>query len=314
MIQPGDHIADLILSAAIDDQLTPDEARQANAHLETCSVCRARLDELRSVVGLLRALPELEVPRDFSLGPRLVADPPNVVRLRRWYGFARAGAASLAAAFVFLSAGALYVDSQPGTSTVGLSAQSQFASAPAPAAPQSGAAVKSAPTSLAAGAQPPGRAGRAPRRGAAAPAAAPPVARQPRTAAGPPPCTRSASAAAARRPVAAPPGTGCLARRRAGGSRPAGAHRDRRRSRRPGHRGHQRSTAAYARADAGADPDPGAAPGRTATCCGHPGRFRGSATHRRRQRRHPRRPRPAGHTRHPTPPSRGIHFTYGVTN
>jgi Putative zinc-finger len=135
VIQPGEHIADQILSASIDDQLTLEEAREANAHLQTCAACRARLDELRSVVSLLAALPALEPPRDFSIGLRLVVDPPNVVRLRRWYGVARAGAASLAAAFVFLSAGALYIDSQaPATSTTGLASRVQVASGPAAAA------------------------------------------------------------------------------------------------------------------------------------------------------------------------------------
>jgi Putative zinc-finger len=169
VIQPGDHIADQILSAAIDDQLTPDEARAANAHLETCVVCQARLDELRSVVGLLRALPAIEAPRDFSIGPRLVADPPNVVRLRRWYGVARAGAASLAAVFVFLSAGALYIDSQPIDSSVGVSAaQAPAKSSPAVAVPAV-PAVESAPAPRSAAvAAPP-----APTPAAAAPAPAP---------------------------------------------------------------------------------------------------------------------------------------------
>ena len=59
---------------------------------------------------MLRQLPEVDPPRDFSLGPRLVADPPNVIRLQRWYTATRAAAASLAAVFVLLVAGTLYVD------------------------------------------------------------------------------------------------------------------------------------------------------------------------------------------------------------
>lgn len=136
---PGQHLADESLSALLDEQLSTDEARSARAHLETCSACQVRLDELRSVVALLRALPEIEPPREFLLGPRAVADPPNVVRLRRWYTATRAAAASLAAVFVFLSVGALYLDSQPVASPTTLAARPQLASAPA-------AASQSAPT------------------------------------------------------------------------------------------------------------------------------------------------------------------------
>jgi hypothetical protein len=143
--QPAEHLADQLLSAFIDDQLAPDEAEQAKAHLETCAVCRARLDELRALVVLLRDLPSLEPPRDFSIGLRLVVDPPNVVRLRRWYGGVRVGAATLAAAFVFLLAGALYVDRQPVSSNVELSSRPQLAAAPAASPALRAAAAPPAP-------------------------------------------------------------------------------------------------------------------------------------------------------------------------
>ncbi|MGI9145891.1 MAG: anti-sigma factor family protein [Chloroflexota bacterium] len=130
-MQPSDHIADEILSASLDHQLEPEQAHEAAAHLESCLVCVGRLDELRMMVGLLRGLPSLELPRDFALGPRLVADPPNLVRLRRWYGVARTGAATLVAAFVLVSVGSLYVDSRPEATTAGLSAQFQLGAAPA---------------------------------------------------------------------------------------------------------------------------------------------------------------------------------------
>ena len=153
MTHSGDHILDETLSALVDDQLNADAAQSARGHITTCSACRQRLDDLRSVVGLLRALPDVEPPRDFRLGPRLLVDPPNVVRLRRWYTIARAGAASLAAVFVFLSVSALYIDSRPAPRPEALDGDRQVVtSAPA-------AAVQSAPTT-------------APRSAAAAPAAA----------------------------------------------------------------------------------------------------------------------------------------------
>jgi Putative zinc-finger len=103
----GQHLDDETLSASIDDRLAPNDAAGVQAHLGTCQACRERLEDLQSVVGLLRQLPLLEPPRPVW-GPRLVADPPNVVRLRRVYTLARAGAAALAAVFVLSSAGALY--------------------------------------------------------------------------------------------------------------------------------------------------------------------------------------------------------------
>lgn len=113
MTRSADHIGDDLLSAFVDDQVTPQDRALVQAHLRTCALCQQRLDELRAVVDLLRALPDVPTPRDFTLGPRAVADPPNVVRLRRWYAATRVAAGSLAAVFVLLTAGVLYVDSRP---------------------------------------------------------------------------------------------------------------------------------------------------------------------------------------------------------
>ena len=79
----NNHVAGEVLSALIDAQLSPDEELFPRAHLAVCAECQSRLQELRSVVVLLRALPSVEPPREFALGPRIVADPPNVVRLQR---------------------------------------------------------------------------------------------------------------------------------------------------------------------------------------------------------------------------------------
>jgi putative zinc finger protein len=139
----GQHLDDETLSASIDDRLAPNDAAAVQAHLETCQACRERLEDLRSVVGLLRQLPLLEPPR-VVWGPRLVADPPNVVRLRRVYTLARAGAAALAAVFVLSSAGALYEGATaPSTSSDAASALIARATQPAtaPAAPPAAARV-----------------------------------------------------------------------------------------------------------------------------------------------------------------------------
>jgi hypothetical protein len=128
--QPTQHVDDEVLSAFVDTQLTPDETAQVKAHLETCSVCSAQFEGFQSVAHLLRGLPEVEPPRDFALGPRLLADPPNVIRLRRWYTATRVAAASLAAVFVVLSVGTLYVDSRPGAATSAQVAQPRQLTAP----------------------------------------------------------------------------------------------------------------------------------------------------------------------------------------
>jgi pyruvate/2-oxoglutarate dehydrogenase complex dihydrolipoamide acyltransferase (E2) component len=162
--QSAEHLSDEVLSTLIDERLAPEELSEARSHVDACATCRARRDELLSVVVLLRALPAVEPPRSFVLGPQLVVDPPNVIRLRRWYTIARASAASLAAAFVFLAVGTLYVDSQPTDSARTLAAKSQSESAPAPAQNMAAPTQASAPAPVQRAAAP------AP---AAAPAAAP---------------------------------------------------------------------------------------------------------------------------------------------
>jgi len=158
--QPNNHIDDEALSAFVDRQLTPDEAAQARAHLETCSACQERLAGFRMVAELLHTLPEAHLPWEFVLGPRLLVEPPNVVRLRRWYTVARTAAAALAAVFVFLSVGTLYLESRPvppGTSEAPFASKPQSASGAAPevqSAPPT-ATVRSGPAAAAAPADSP---------------------------------------------------------------------------------------------------------------------------------------------------------------
>jgi hypothetical protein len=168
-MQPASHIDDDALSAFVDQELGPEETARTGAHLETCTDCQERLDGLRSVAVLLRRLPEVEPPRDFALGPRLVAEPPNVVRLKRWYTAARVAATALAAVCVFLLAGTLYFDAKSAPPTrveaprpVSLAAPAAApaalpppaASAPRAASPESSQAAPAAaqaPASAAAG-------------------------------------------------------------------------------------------------------------------------------------------------------------------
>jgi anti-sigma factor RsiW len=54
---PGD-----LLSAWLDDELTPAEASEVAAHLEGCPACAAERDEVEASRTALRALPRLDVP------------------------------------------------------------------------------------------------------------------------------------------------------------------------------------------------------------------------------------------------------------
>jgi anti-sigma factor RsiW len=144
----NEHLSDETLSALLDEAGAPERAED-RAHLSGCPTCERRLGELRSVVDLLRGLPEVEPIRSFTLGPQPVAEPAgsNVVRLRRWYVAARTAGASLAAVFVLLVGGATYLDmtavpSSPPT-TRALAPEAKPAAGAAPAAP---AAASPAPT------------------------------------------------------------------------------------------------------------------------------------------------------------------------
>jgi hypothetical protein len=149
------HLSDDVLSALLDDQLPAADARAAREHLGVCQVCEQRLSELRGVVELLQALPEVALPRDFAIGPRTLPEPASVVRLRRWYAWTRVGAASLAAVFVLLVGSTVYLDSVarpiPSQATSALEqppAAPQVAFRPEPARPT--AASESLPARAAA--------------------------------------------------------------------------------------------------------------------------------------------------------------------
>jgi hypothetical protein len=150
------HLSDETLSTLLDGQLTASEAAMARAHLATCAACAQRLAGLQSVASMLRGLGEVDLPRDFSLGPRVVVDPPNVIRLQRWYTWSRAAAASLAALFVFLIAGSVYTDLAPRPAANNLTLSRAPLSSPVPAAARESAPAPASSTgeSAAAGAAP----------------------------------------------------------------------------------------------------------------------------------------------------------------
>ena len=67
MAKQEQHLTTARLSAYIDGQLSPEEQRQSETHLQSCAVCQQQLAELRQTVALLHALPQPPLPRSFVL-------------------------------------------------------------------------------------------------------------------------------------------------------------------------------------------------------------------------------------------------------
>src|SRR5262245_56683509 len=132
------HLEDESLSALVDEQLLPNEADAARAHLAECDACAMRFADLSSLAMLLRDLPQLEVPRDFSIGPRPAAEPANVLRLQRLYGWTRVASTGLAAVFVALVGASVYLDSAAPsqlTSAVRIEDRQSFSTTSSPTQP-----------------------------------------------------------------------------------------------------------------------------------------------------------------------------------
>ena len=207
-----------LLSSYVDGQVSPEEARQVEAHLSTCDECRRELETLRDTVGLLRMLPELAVPRSFKL-----TRAPETVRVSRAYVWSAGLATSMAAMLlVALMVGDMFnVLSQTSRADVTIldtqpKVEVPVAPPPAAAAPAEGApAAMAAPPPVAAAAPAPEpRSAPAeeapapmPALAAAAPAEeapAPMKAAAPVPAAAPAPAPRSVPAEEAPVPMAAP--------------------------------------------------------------------------------------------------------------
>jgi anti-sigma factor RsiW len=92
---PGD-----LLSALLDDELTADAAAAVEGHVEGCPACRTVLDDRAAARTLLRSLPPVSPPADFTR--RLVE--------RRRRANRRGGALALMAAAVAVLAGLAMAD------------------------------------------------------------------------------------------------------------------------------------------------------------------------------------------------------------
>jgi anti-sigma factor RsiW len=64
---------DELLSAYLDGELSPSAREELESRLEFDTGLQERLNEMRHMVGLLRSMPQEEVPRNFLLTPAMVA-------------------------------------------------------------------------------------------------------------------------------------------------------------------------------------------------------------------------------------------------
>lgn len=163
-----------LLSAYIDGQAGESEAKRVEEHLSGCEECRLELDTLRATVSLLRDLPELEVPRSFTLTEAQVsARPTPAIAWTAWTPRIAASAAALfLAALLVGDALGVLTQSEPAKDMVApLVSRATAPEAPAPSPAPAAAAPVQAPVEATAPAAAP-----APVAALAAPAAAPPEA------------------------------------------------------------------------------------------------------------------------------------------
>ena len=157
-----------LISAYVDGQVTESERSRVEAHLAGCDQCRSELEGLRATVSLLRALPELPVPRSFALheAPARVTSTSQLVWGTR---FATAAAGSLVAALLIGNAVGVFAQSggvsgldgpAPEVATAKVAPQARAPSAPtalpspAPAPEVAAAAAAPPPVAPAAAAAP----------------------------------------------------------------------------------------------------------------------------------------------------------------
>ena len=140
------------LSALLDGESPPAEADAVRSHVETCAECRAELDQLRTTVALLRALPAAAPPRSFRVSEqhsrgRLLTFPlqrlASPVALR-----ALAGVAAALMVVVFVADAARVDAPQAGAGVAALRAAPRGLGAASEAQPDQ-AATRQVPGALA---------------------------------------------------------------------------------------------------------------------------------------------------------------------
>ena len=116
MTPPRISLPDLeMLSAYLDGQLNPHRKAALEAHLRTDPILRNHLDELRTTRHMLRALPRLRAPHNFTLSPQ-AAGKRSPSRLPALFGAVSALSSAL---LILLVIGSLILrnSSQPASLT-----------------------------------------------------------------------------------------------------------------------------------------------------------------------------------------------------
>src|SRR3712207_3607368 len=106
-----------LLSAYMDNDLTPDELRAVQAHVAGCAECAATLAEYRQLRSLVRALPQPTPPP--ALRQSVFAKATPAYRRRAFFfdlgqrGLAY-GALAVAVLAIVFTAGVVFRDGRPG--------------------------------------------------------------------------------------------------------------------------------------------------------------------------------------------------------
>lgn len=122
-----------LLSAYIDEMLTDGERSALEARLQTEKNLRDELDALQDTVALVKGLPRLKAPRNFTLTPEMVG-MVSVAPRRKMIAFPMMALASAAASFLLVAFGLLLLFS--GDDDVDRSTQASEPMVAMPAATQ----------------------------------------------------------------------------------------------------------------------------------------------------------------------------------
>lgn len=95
------------LAAYLDGRLDARQRARIERHLAECSACRAELAELRQTVSLLKQLPLLPVPRNFTLPASAQAQRRSFVRWNAAFGALRGATVAVALALFLFASGDL---------------------------------------------------------------------------------------------------------------------------------------------------------------------------------------------------------------
>ena len=144
------------LSERLDGRLTPERARDIDAHIASCNVCDSALSEMREARTLLTAMPEVDAPRSFRLRLADVeaaspARAPGGSSMMRWAPALSGAAVTVLVATVGFSMLTTSSDSAPSmASQADAPTGSLAAERAAPTAPAMAGALGASPTTLAA--------------------------------------------------------------------------------------------------------------------------------------------------------------------